>query len=106
MGTQRGQMEGVLSWLVFWAFRAGTRDTCSALGALVGPVQNKFFLAVHYYNFFVPIAQQAGQTAVMGRLSISVCLRAHPEKNMVSQCKLWKTYCIYPTFIVVNRIFM
>jgi hypothetical protein len=39
MGTQRGQMKGVLSWLVRWAYRADTREFCSALAALVGPVQ-------------------------------------------------------------------
>ncbi len=38
-----------------------TRDFCSALAALVGPVQNNFFLTVHYFNSFVPIGQQAGQ---------------------------------------------
>jgi hypothetical protein len=42
MGTQRGQMKGVLSWLVHWACRASARDFCSALAALVGPVQNIF----------------------------------------------------------------
>jgi hypothetical protein len=36
MGTQRGQIKGVLSWLVCWACVAGTRAFCSALAALVG----------------------------------------------------------------------
>jgi hypothetical protein len=72
MVTQRGQMKGVLSWLVRWACRACTRYFCSALAALVGPVQNIFVLtvSVHYFNSFVPIAQQAGhsgQAAVLGR---------------------------------------
>jgi hypothetical protein len=35
-------MKGVLSWLVFWACRAGTSDFCSALAALVGPVKKHF----------------------------------------------------------------
>jgi hypothetical protein len=45
------------------ACRAGIRDFCSALAALVGPVQKKFFLAVHYFIFprrtllHFPIAQ-------------------------------------------------
>jgi hypothetical protein len=43
---------------------AGTRYFCHALAALVG----------HYLNSFVPIAQQARQAAVHGRLSLSVCL--------------------------------
>jgi hypothetical protein len=63
----------VLSWLVRWPCRAGTRDFCSALVALVGPV-NFFFLAVHLSNSFVPVAQQNGQAAVLGRLSLSMCL--------------------------------
>jgi hypothetical protein len=74
MGSQRGQIKGVLPLLVRWACRAGTRDFCSSLAALVVPVQNIFFLAVHYFNSFVPVAQQAGQAAVLGRLSLSVCL--------------------------------
>ncbi len=36
-------MEWILPWLVRWACRAGTRDFCPALAALVGPVQNMFF---------------------------------------------------------------
>ncbi len=38
---------------------------------LVGPVQNNFFLTVHFFNSFVPIAQQAGQAAMLGFLSLS-----------------------------------
>ncbi len=55
------------------ACRAGIRDFSSALAVLVGPVQNNFLL-VHYFKSFVPIAQQAGQAVVLGRLSFSVCL--------------------------------
>jgi hypothetical protein len=67
-------MRGVLPWLVRWACRAGTRDFCSALAALIGLVQHIFFLNVHFFNFFVPIAQQARQAAVLGRLSLIVCV--------------------------------
>jgi hypothetical protein len=74
MGTQRGQMKGVLSWLVRLACRASIRDLCSVLAALVGKGQNIFFLIVHNLNFFVPIAQQAGQAAMLGRLSLCVCV--------------------------------
>jgi hypothetical protein len=69
MGTQRGQMKGFLSWLVRWA---SVQQILSALAALVGPVQNILFLTVHYFNSFVP--HQAGQAAVLGRLSLSVYL--------------------------------
>jgi hypothetical protein len=63
-------MKGILPWLAYWACRAGTRDFCSVLAALAGPVQNIFFLTIHFLNSFVPIAQQAGQAAVLGRLSL------------------------------------
>jgi hypothetical protein len=75
-GTQRVQLKRVLPWLAHWACRAGTRDLCSALAALVGPVQNIFSLNVHYFNSFFPIAQQAGQAAVLGHLSLSICVSA------------------------------
>ncbi len=45
----------------------------SALAAQVGPVQNILFLTVHCFNAFVPITQPAGQAAVLGRLSLSMC---------------------------------
>ncbi len=67
-GDSKSTNERVLPWLVRWACRAGTRDFCSALAALVGPVQN------FYFSSFVPVAQQAGQEAVLGRLSLSMCL--------------------------------
>jgi hypothetical protein len=38
---------------------------------LLGPVQNIFFLTVYYFNSFVPIAQQAVQAVVQGRLSLN-----------------------------------
>jgi hypothetical protein len=48
MVTQRVQMKWVLPWLVRWSFRASTGDFCIVLAALVGPVQNIFFLTVLY----------------------------------------------------------
>jgi hypothetical protein len=89
-------MKGVLPWLVRcacradtryfssglavrWACRAGTRDFSSALAALIGPVLNIYFLTVHHFNSFEPIAQNAGQAAVLGRLSLSMCLWFIPK---------------------------
>ncbi len=72
--SKRAKTE-ILYVLVYWASRTVTRDFCSALAALVGPVQYIFFLTVHYtvyFNYFVPIAKQAGQAAVLGRLSRNV----------------------------------
>jgi hypothetical protein len=57
-------MKGVLPWLVLGC----TKDFCSTLAALVGPVQNIYFLNVHFFSSFAPIAQQAGQADVLGRL--------------------------------------
>ncbi len=70
-------MKGVLPWLVSWACRAGTRDFCPALSDPVGPVGYTIFFpyhTVHYFTSFVPIAQQAGQAVVPGRLSLNMCL--------------------------------
>ncbi len=72
-------MKGVLPWLVRWALRAGTR----ALPALVGQVQKIFFLTVRYLKSFVPIAQQAGQAVVSGRLSLNVCLWLEIKKQAI-----------------------
>jgi hypothetical protein len=74
MWTRRVQNKGVLPCLIRWACRASTRDFCSALAAIVGPVQNIFFLTEQYFNCFVPVTQQAGQAAMLGRLSLSLCL--------------------------------
>ncbi len=60
-------MKGVLPWLVRWAHRGVSRDYCPALAALDGPVQNIFLLTtVHFFNSFVPIAQQAGAGSLAG----------------------------------------
>jgi hypothetical protein len=44
------------------------------LAALVGKVLKPFLHIAHYFNAFVLIVQQAGQAAVLGRLSLSMCL--------------------------------
>ncbi len=42
---------------------------------IVSPVQTIFFLTrTHYFHSFNPIARQAGQAAVLGHLSLSMCL--------------------------------
>ncbi len=55
-GDSNNTNERVVYWLVRWACHAGTRDFCHALAALVGPLQNIFFLTVDYLNSFVLIA--------------------------------------------------
>jgi hypothetical protein len=71
LGAHRVQMKGVLPWLVCWACRADTRDFL-CLGCSSRPaVQNMFFPT---RIIFAPIARQAGQAAVLGRLSLRECL--------------------------------
>jgi hypothetical protein len=47
MGTQGVHLKEGLPWLVHWAQLAGIRDFCPALAALIGQVQNIFFLTGH-----------------------------------------------------------
>ncbi len=61
--------------MVHWAYHACTRDFYSALAALVSLEQNNFFLSVHYFNSFVPIAQQY---FVLGRLE-----QPRQDKNLL-----------------------
>jgi hypothetical protein len=68
-------MKGGFPWLVHWAHCVGTRDFSPAFAALVSPVQNICYLTIRYFNFCVPIAQQAGQAVVQGCLSLNVCLQ-------------------------------
>jgi hypothetical protein len=71
-------MKGVLPWLARWALHAGIRDFCPALAALVGPVQKIFFLAVHYFKSFVPIAQLGRQSC---RVPVSYCVSLVGDKE-------------------------
>jgi hypothetical protein len=59
LGTQRGQMKVVLSWLVRWACRAGTRDFYNALAAQVGQV--KKFPSPHTIS--IPLSHRAASSA-------------------------------------------
>jgi hypothetical protein len=95
-------MKGVLSWLVCWTFRAGTRDFCSALAALIGPVQNVFFLTVHYFNSLVPIAQHDAQAAVLGRLSLRImCLWSQLQRFIFGCCAEPFQIADFEVFLVV-----
>jgi hypothetical protein len=84
-------MKGVLPWLVFWACRAGKQDFV-LLWTLVGPLQNISFLTVHYFNSIVDIAQQARQAAVLGRLSLSMCLWGQVVRRCVFIAQLLELY--------------
>jgi hypothetical protein len=76
MGILRVQMKEILPWLVLWVIHAGKRDFCSVPWLpLVGPVQSIFSSPYTISIFLSPsVAQQARQAAVLGRLSLSMCL--------------------------------
>jgi hypothetical protein len=54
-GAQGVHVKVVLPWLAPWARRAGTRDFCPSLAALVDPV-----LAVHYFTYLSPMLSKLG----------------------------------------------
>ncbi len=70
MWTLGLHMKEVLPCLVRWARRAGTRDFCSYLADLVGPVQ--IFLTAHYFTLISSITQQPWQASVPGRVSLDM----------------------------------
>jgi hypothetical protein len=68
---------------------------CSALVALVGPVENIFFLPIHYFNTIVPIAQKAGQASVLGTLSLSMRLCSYLSSPKVCSDSRWASNMDY-----------
>jgi|688.fasta_scaffold435078_1 hypothetical protein len=60
----------------------------SLIAVLVGTEQNIFPFSINYFNAIVPVAQQAGQEAVLGRLSLSVCLRLEPNFFLYMHCRV------------------
>ncbi len=63
-----------LGWFVGFVVPVQEIFVMPWLHDVVGPVQNIFFLTVHYFSALVPAAKQAGQAAVLARLSLSVCV--------------------------------
>jgi hypothetical protein len=61
-------MKRVLSWLILWACRAGTRDFYTALAGLVSPVKI-FFTSPFTLSILCPY-----RAAVQGRLSLNMFL--------------------------------
>jgi hypothetical protein len=86
MGTQGVHLKGAHSWLVRWPSRAGTIDFCHALAALVSSAK---YFTPHYtlFQLIVPVAQQARQAVVLGRLSIIYVYGRH-----TGQVNWWITY--------------
>jgi hypothetical protein len=70
-------MKGVLLWLGFVGLDVPVKEIfVQPFGCSSRPNSkyNIFFLTKHYFNAFDPVAQQAGQTAVLGCMSLSMCL--------------------------------
>jgi hypothetical protein len=77
---------------------------CSALAALVGPVQNIFFLTVHYFNFLSPSPSK------LGRQSCWVaCLFVFFSANHIQNKGNWKIenlsvfFLSFSTFTMVEK---
>jgi hypothetical protein len=72
------------------------------LGCSSHPNTKYFFLTVHYFNAFLPIAQQAGQAAVLGRLSLCVSL-----DGLVFRCIRGEggdsVFCGFLTCLILKR---
>jgi hypothetical protein len=88
MSTHRVHRKGLLPWLVNWACcHAGTRDFCSALAALVSPVQNIFSSP---YDVSIPLflspSKLGGQSCCVACLL--VCISGWYCSNFCP-CWLW-----------------
>jgi hypothetical protein len=91
-GDSKSTNEQGLPWLVRCAHRAGTRDFCPALAALVAPVQKVFFLTRTLFQFICP-----HRTAIWGKQSCRVvCLLVCVSvRNMV---EAWRAWVHLPSF--------
>jgi hypothetical protein len=58
------------------------------LAALVGPVQNMFFLTIHFFISLILIAQQAGQAVVPRRLSLNMGLCSWHTAGLSLKCRV------------------
>jgi hypothetical protein len=85
MGTPRVQMKGVLPWFVRWALRAS--GEIFVLPWLTQLTQYKIFFPHRtlFQFIIVPIAQQAGQAAVPGRLSFNMWPWCRPEVEFLEE---------------------
>ncbi len=80
MGDSKSTDEKGPSLVMFVGLVVPVQETLFCLGCSSWPSTKYIFLTIHYFNSFVPIAQQAGQAAMLGRLSLSM--------------SLWKQYTI------------
>ncbi len=67
-------MKGVISWLVRWACRAGTRDIGSPLATLVGTVQNNHRALFQYLCPHRPASWAGSRAGSPGQNLIKICV--------------------------------
>jgi hypothetical protein len=88
-------MKAVLFWLVRWALVLPAQEIFILPWLLLSAQYNIFFPHRTLFTFFVPIAQQAGQAVVQGRLSLKssyLSLRATCSLNAAKHI-LYNLFC-------------
>ncbi len=101
MGTQTVHLKLSFLGLVRWACRAGTRDFCPALAALVGPVKNIFFPHRTLFPFLCPhrpaswaVSRAGSPVSQYASLDDTMVLRVFvyhviEKERVLLQCKLY-----------------
>ncbi len=84
-GLKKDWKGSLLGWFVGLVVQVQENLSCFRCSSR--PSTKYFFLTLHFFNSFVPNAQQAGQAAVLGRLSPSVCLCIHPPRDSLRASK-------------------
>jgi hypothetical protein len=83
MGNQSIQMKEVLFLVGSLGLSCRNKRFLFCLGCSSRPSTKYFFLTLLYFNFIVPIAQQAGQAGLLGRLSLRMCLWLEPYSKII-----------------------
>jgi hypothetical protein len=100
-------MKGVLPWLVRWARRASIIDFCPDLPALVGPVQNIFFLTIHYFTSSCPHrpVRWTGSRDVSPVSEHSMCLCSLYADSGLSSLPVFLSVCLSICLIFLRNTF-
>jgi hypothetical protein len=108
MGTQGVHMKMVLPWLFL---SCQYKRFLSCLCCPSRPSYKKFPHRT-LFNSFVPIAQQAGQAAVLGRLSVRMCLWSYrvqseliEKSRQFPQIHIHNGHWDHKAFCVVTNVF-
>ncbi len=97
-------MKGVLPWLVRWVRRAGTRDFYPALATLWSAQDKIFFLTVHYFYLYVPIAPWTGSRAgppVSECVFSMIHVSKKPDKDSSARCTFDYTFLVAVYFLLI-----